>query len=56
MPPEAYFTIITALETAILKMKELKNAPEAFDGRSVSIAITETETAQLWITNALKQE
>lgn len=54
MTPE-YINIIAALQAAIEQMTALKGKPDSYDGRSLSVAITHAETAQLWFTNAVKE-
>ena len=46
--------IIVALEEVKRTLEDLKAEPLRYDGRSLSIAITHLETAQLWFANSRK--
>jgi hypothetical protein len=52
---EKAIAIIAAMEIAKQALDLLK-ADSQFDGRAVSIAITNLETAMLWVANARKDE
>lgn len=44
--------IISLLEQAKILLEAAKTQLEDFDGRAISIAITNLETSQLWVANA----
>jgi hypothetical protein len=44
--------IISLMEQAKLKMEALRDGRGVWNPRALSIAITELETAQLWLANA----
>lgn len=48
--------IISAMESIKRTLEDLKAEPKNYDGRSLSIAITHLETAQLWFANSRKGE
>jgi hypothetical protein len=52
---EKAIEIIAAMEMANISLGKLKADP-SFDGRAISIAITNLETAMLWVANARKDE
>ena len=47
-------SIVQQMEACKLRLDELKKEPEKYDGRAISIAITNLETAMLWFANAKK--
>ena len=51
---EMLVEVIALMEQARLKMESLRQArhAEQVDGRAISIAVTNLETAQLWVANA----
>lgn len=52
-PDERFFAIIQATEQAKENMDALKADKDAgWDARALSIAVTNLETAQLWVANA----
>jgi hypothetical protein len=51
---EEIIAIIVGLQEQYDSIQKLKEKPGSFDGRSISIALTELDTAMLWLANARK--
>ena len=53
MDGDSLLELIVHLETANLRIQELLKSPESkLDKRALSIAITQLETAMLWLANS----